>query len=372
MIRATAEFLRFLPRRLGVIQNLVRDPVLSRSYYPDEPRKSKFRILLDNLWWLLRYQEANDFYYCYGLDRKNGPGVGTFLNRWNFKKMRDRAQEAYRPKRFSLTYDHRCLVDDKFLFGQYITSLGYPTPRILALTHNDSISWIQGEQKCSLDTFLEQDLDVFLKEILGGCGVGVFHAIVRDGNLRIDGEDCALSKLKTMLSGQTFILQDRVEQHEAMSKIYPHSVNTVRLVTVMKDQRPELFGAFIRAGANGLRRDNWAVGGILGGVDSQTGEVSARWKFKPGFATSSMSHPNTGFVFAGFRVPYYEAAVRMAIELHGFLYGVHSIGWDVAISPDGPVFLEGNSQWSIEGYQTPHGGLKAKCREMLSPQNERK
>lgn len=366
MLRSAVDFLRFLPRRLTVIRNLVSNPVLSQSYYPDEPRKSKFRIFLDNLWWLLRYQEANDFYFSYGMDRKNGPGTGTFLNRWNFKKMRDRAHEAYRPQMFGLTYDHRCLIDDKFLFGLFLTSLGYPTPRILALTHNDSISWIQSEQSCRFDTILEQELDVFIKNILGGCGIGVFHAIVRDGILRIDGEDCSLAKLKKMLSDQIFILQDRVEQHEAMSKIYPHSVNTVRLVTVMKDQRPELFGAFIRAGANGLRRDNWAVGGVLGGVNAHTGEVSTHWKFKPGFGTSLTRHPNTGFVFEGFHVPYYATAVRMAIELHTFLYGVHSVGWDVAISPDGPVFIEGNSQWSIEGFQTPHGGLKAKCRDLFS------
>jgi len=111
--------------------------------------------------------------------------------------------------------------------------------------------------------------------------------------------------------------------------------------------------------------------GVLGGVDAQTGEVSAHWKFKPGFGTSITSHPNTGFVFEGFRVPHYTTAVRMAKELHGLLYGVHSIGWDVAISPEGPVFIEGNSQWSIEGFQAPHGGLKAKCRAAFSSKNSR-
>ena len=69
-------------------------------------------------------------------------------------------------------------------------------------------------------------------------------------------------------------------------------------------------------------------------------------------------HPDNGLVFEGFEIPFFKEAVEMAKDLHSKLYRIHSIGWDIAITPDGPVFIEGNSLWEISLIQTANGGLK--------------
>ena len=48
----------------------------------------------------------------------------------------------------------------------------------------------------------------------------------------------------------------------------------------------------------------------------------------------------------------------MAIKLHKYLYRCHSVGWDIAITEKGPVFIEGNGWWEISLVQAVHGGLK--------------
>jgi hypothetical protein len=41
------------------------------------------------------------------------------------------------------------------------------------------------------------------------------------------------------------------------------------------------------------------------------------------------------------------------------------IGWDIAITPDGPVFIEGNDNPEISGLQTVNGGLKGVLKKIL-------
>ena len=45
------------------------------------------------------------------------------------------------------------------------------------------------------------------------------------------------------------------------------------------------------------------------------------------------------------------------------LKDIHSIGWDIAIGKDGPVFIEGNDNWEINGPQVGNRGLKKEFEE---------
>ena len=79
---------------------------------------------------------------------------------------------------------------------------------------------------------------------------------------------------------------------------------------------------------------------------------------KPKFGTSTQEHPDTQIKFKGFEIPFYKEAEALAIKLHHYLYRCHSIGWDIAITEKGPVFIEGNGWWEISMPQAVHGGLR--------------
>ena len=57
-----------------------------------------------------------------------------------------------------------------------------------------------------------------------------------------------------------------------------------------------------------------------------------------------------------------ETAVAMAKYFHSLL-DLHSIGWDIAIGENGPIFIEGNDNWEINGPQSCNRGLAKEFKE---------
>lgn len=45
------------------------------------------------------------------------------------------------------------------------------------------------------------------------------------------------------------------------------------------------------------------------------------------------------------------------MRFHTFLPSIHSIGWDIAITKDGPCFVEGNDNWEVSLVQICSHGL---------------
>lgn len=161
-----------------------------------------------------------------------------------------------------------------------------------------------------------------------------------------------------MSSGNNTILWG-IYQHEKMSELCPSTINSIRLITVMDmDGVVHPFGPRLRIGRVGSSVDNWAKGGILVGIDLETGCLYKKGFLKPQYGTSTEYHLDTKVKFDGFVIPHFQEAVEAAIKLHKYLYRCHSVGWDIAITKDGPVFIEGNGLWEISGMQAVHGGMK--------------
>jgi hypothetical protein len=362
MIRAMVCFAWMLPTRLRAIWQLVADPVLSRSYYPEEQRKSKARIMLENLWWLLRWQEVNYEYLYYGMDRRHGVDFGRYLSKYEFKKLRDQANAAANAAATAGDTRHRrlnyrLLLGDKFVFCRFLKGLGFPTPEILALGDKDGLFWLDTRKRMPVGSLLDRRVDVFLKEDLFDGGTRDFHLTVEGGRLLAGGRGATVEEVLSRTTGH-YILQQRIEQHPEMARLHPRSVNTVRLVTTLAGGQAGPLCAIVRIGSKGSQVDNWSVGGMAVAVDLETGRLGKYALFKPGYGTKVDRHPETGAVFDGFEVPFFREAVRLATELHKFFYGFHSIGWDIAITAAGPVFLEGNDDWGLAAVQGPCGGLR--------------
>ena len=63
-------------------------------------------------------------------------------------------------------------------------------------------------------------------------------------------------------------------------------------------------------------------------------------------------------MFENYALPYLHDAIDLAKKFHKYLYGLHSIGWDIAITEEGPCFVEGNDNWEISLMQISNHGLK--------------
>ena len=47
-------------------------------------------------------------------------------------------------------------------------------------------------------------------------------------------------------------------------------------------------------------------------------------------------------MFAGYRLPYWNEVRELVKNVHAKLPDIKSIGWDVAITENGPILVEGN------------------------------
>ena len=172
-------------------------------------------------------------------------------------------------------------------------------------------------------------------------------------------EETSVDNLIQIILSADYLIQERIYQHPKMAELNASTINSIRLQTVMdKDGVVHPFGAGLRMGRKGCSVDNWAKGGVFVGVDMKSGKLMEKGFLKPQYGTSTKEHPDTHVVFKDFEIPYYKEAETLAVKLHKYLYRCHSVGWDIAITENGPVFIEGNGWWEISLVQAVHGGLK--------------
>ena len=66
-------------------------------------------------------------------------------------------------------------------------------------------------------------------------------------------------------------------------------------------------------------------------------------------------HPDTGAPIAGHRLPCWAETMALATAALDAAHDRPSIGWDVAITDDGPVLVEGNTLSNPDIAQAPTG-----------------
>ena len=201
--------------------------------------------------------------------------------------------------------------------------------------------WVQREWLRSGSSLTQEELTafcsgkgpLFIKPLEGSSGVGVERA--EPG----DFKDIP-AFFKRLKEKGDCIVEETVIQHEAMARLYPGSVNTVRIATLLGDQGEGIVYAFVRIG-NGRVMDNIDAGGMAARVDLESGIINSVAADKQGHEYAR--HPLTGEAITGFQLPYFEEAKAMCLKAMRVVPQVRFVAWDVALTPEGPRLIEGNS-----------------------------
>ena len=157
---------------------------------------------------------------------------------------------------------------------------------------------------------------------------------------KADWEKDITAFLNTLRAQGAGLLEELLVQHPEMSRLCPTSVNTVRIATLLGDKREGVVYAFLRIG-NGKVMDNVDQGGMAARVDLATGKLLTVAADKAGNVYDK--HPMTGTPIVGFTIPYFKEAMDMCLQAMHKVPQVRFVAWDVAITADGPRFIEGNS-----------------------------
>jgi len=337
-----------LKRPLRVYRQRKRIAALARhppadSAFASLPLKSRKQLGRDLELWRKQYGRVGRDFFAYGLEREGRGEVSDYVPYSRFRAIRDRSNRDLMGRD---DFNYACITEDKFVFAQLVGSLGYPTPRNLAFLSASGVEWLNPRRpEVPVESLWNSDfeLDAFCKPITGIHGDGAFPLRASGGVVRTGKQELSPRDLRARVVVR-HILQERVTQHPAMASLHPASINTLRLVTVATDEGANPLTAALRMGSGGSFVDNWAHGGIIVRVDLLTGQPIGPALFKKTHGTRT-HHPDSGVAFETFTIPFFEEAVELACRLQADLYGFHSVGWDIAITPDGPSFIEGNDNW---------------------------
>jgi hypothetical protein len=278
--------------------------------------------------------------YLYG---KEAAGLGRLLTCWKHRFYPDRAFiydfETWRPEQYLPDAVHRApdvtdagygaRTDDKVIFFLQMRAIGAPTPEVVA--ENVGGRLIYYAAPADYDALLAARGELVVKPRNGMQGSGV--RIVRPGDDDRRPRPNEFASIK-------------VVQHPYAAAIYPHSVNTVRVVTAWDAEADDFFvmAAAHRFGtATSGRVDNWSAGGVASGVDLETGRLAPAIR-QVNFdrdRTWWRRHPDTGAPIEGVEIPHFARMCGELLELCRRFPQIF-VGWDVVITEDGWTVLEAN------------------------------
>ena len=199
-----------------------------------------------------------------------------------------------------------------------------------------------------LDDFLKKNPVFFLKPDTGTGAEGVYE--IRREAYRTDAE------LKAYIRSQrACVLEEPIPQHPLMSRFNADSVNTLRIVYLSAKEETHFLYCSLRVGRKGRCVDNLCAGGMICAVNTHTFCVCSDAFDNDG--NRYAVHPDDPNVtFCGMKIPCLPEVLALSRTVAHRLFreeGLRLAGFDIAITPEGPVILEANAYPTHYGWQRP-------------------
>ena len=275
-------------------------------------KRPKILIFFDMLWCMLIYQAGYTDYYSFGMYNMNHKQRKTILTRGK--------NNSYVAKFNNKEYWH--IFDNKNEFNE----------RYNKYLKRDWI-YLKDKNINDLNNFIKNKDYIIAKPNNDSGGNGI-------EKIKINNFKTIKQLYNYLIKKNLLLLEDVVEQHDTLNKLNPSSVNTIRLITLKYNNKVHFITAFLRIGNNNNFVDNTASGGMLTMIDLSRGVTlfSAIDKNLKEYD----KHPITKEKIKNIRIPYFNETKQMIIELAKNIKEINYIAWDIAITNNGPVLIEGN------------------------------
>lgn len=311
-------------------------------------------------------------YYNLGLFRSNMPFTekSKFLGYYKHFRYYDRINAT----------DLVLLARDKVVFHMLAKGLDLPVPELLAVTlskHEPGYGRRLVDE-VSLENFLRENnsYDLFFKPAIGSFGNGALAL-----GEKIPGTDLwrklpgnteiSLSEIieHVQIDGEMvrFLVQRRLRPHPLFHQIVPDVCSTVRIMTYTDDEAVSVLGAVLRLGNGREPTDNLSGGGVVVAIDLTTGALGAVINIDKGTPERMTAHPVSGEPITGKYIPGWRDLLDLVQAAALKLSFLPCIGWDIAVTDEGPVIVEINSRPRCRSIQVANdkGMLTGVFREVL-------
>lgn len=167
---------------------------------------------------------------------------------------------------------------------------------------------------------------------------------------KIDTKDLDLKALyEQLIANKQLLLEEIICQDKTMASLNASSINTIRVVTVIKNNQVYTPFIALRIGRKGQVVDNFNHGGLNALVDENglvytTGVTKDEHEYD--------IHPDSGVKIKGFQIPNFQAVLEFAKQLAMVTPSLGMCGWDLCISDSkGVTVIEGNHLPGYDLYQ---------------------
>lgn len=291
----------------------------------ESEKKNRFLLLADAAFCTLRYGSGLTDYLNYEFWKRSAKERRQYVT--------IRTQDGFYKKVSPPEYKTTFTVKPNFLriFRDYVKR-GYVAPGF-------------PDEGGDLTEFLRNN-SVFMQKPVDGLGG---HDVKKVSAADISSPEEYYAYLKE----NRLFVEQYITQHEKMASLCDKSVNTIRVMTSSVTGVPEIVCAVLRVGNGSCEIDNFHGGGMAAVVDVMTGTVSGSAVDKA--LNRFDRHPLSGIAFDGFEIPCWDDVRRIVCEAALVEPRIMMIGWDVAITPEGPVFVEGNRRPGFDVVQVAYG-----------------
>lgn len=310
-------------------------------------RRAVHTLKRDMIRSLFKYGSYYDEYFLFGYEGRDEAYRSSFIT--------EGIRLSYYPRmnlaKNTETFENKYLAYKKF--GDL-----YKRDMLYIRKKRDETAAPTDEVLAKLESFGKKHTEYIVKPVYAAFGKGVHKdSLANHESLEQAYEEYAHSGA---------VLEELICQAGDMARLHPHSVNTLRMPTVLLESgEVRLFHPTLRVGKGDSVVDNFSAGGISALIDPDTGLLCSDGADKKGVRYTE--HPDTHVQFKGFQIPEWDKAVEMVKAAALVVEGNHYCGWDLAYSDKGWCMVEANSTAQMGGMQIiTREGRKAELEQLIS------
>jgi len=263
------------------------------------------------------------------------------------------------------------LTEDKGIFDAYCVARGIPVPTQFAILGRAAGQRPSVPTLTSCDEWLREVVPRLPATFITKPALGVYGEGVNAWT-RMDSGFCDQAQRLFSARGifdlcgadskyDRFLVQERLTNHPSLLALTgAATLQTVRVATLVdaEGEARVLYAVWkLVVGAGDGVTDNFHFGlsgNMFANVALADGASGAALGPAPdGIGLRSLSiHPVTGASLEGFRLPDWDAVIELALRAARLFLPLRTIGWDIGMTPRGPVIVEANRWWD-----PPNGAL---------------
>lgn len=338
----------------------------TKKYFTAE-QKVFYYIAFDLLVWLLRERQFNFMYYAMGLNLKTKT-VEDYIGKFTFLRVKEKTEKLLKSKLSRDDYSYEILTKDKFYAASILSANGFRCPELFGIIYAGAVYNAQ-LKATNLETLLEPNREYVFKNTVIEAGDGVMICKTNhDGFCWIDGDFLDLDILNKRFGNSVWIIQEKLYSHADLQVFNNSALNTTRIVTMLNNGSPDYLTGFQSFATNNALIDSWSSGSIYVGINIED-ETLKKYAFasvEDKRFSLLTRHPDSNISFENTKIPFLNDAINICRKAHLLFPYNFILGWDIAITNDGPVFIEVNEKPGMNVVQCVDGGLRFKILKTAS------